>query len=255
MNNKRGALLHWVVVGVFLAIGVFLVAARSGIRLPEQGRWQLDFLEQTYLQAEKDQLQIELAALHAAQELVVMLAKNGGYLPGSASPCGAFQGTNLWNRQAERCFPDAKRTALGQMEALLREKLPATTFTELGFQGTFAYGKGQLQMITTPSASYTYDPSYALDIRYNFLEYEQLKQEAERLLIRCGGRADTADCIHDAKPLTWKRGTLCIREEPLSAQKIVPFCVVSRYRPDDALLEYHLALDFTTAYPPLEVVS
>lgn len=245
--NKRGAILHWILFGVLLAFGVFFLASKTGfISIQPKAEWQLNFLQQNYLEAEKWILKTNIIARAEGIEIAQELAQQGGFAVNTPSGCGTLENNNLWNKDDKNCFPDVSTAAVELAKSKLNSQFPGKTFSSVGFRDTFFYGKGPKESIGTKDAFYTFENSFYVNIGYSFSEYTQIKQEAQSLLALC--KENTAACLKEKKPPHWHYRS-CTSEPmiPADVTELV-FCVESpaQYKINDKRVEYMLALDFTS---------
>lgn len=250
--NKRGAILHWILFGVLLALGIFLFADKTGFVSTEPvASWQLDFLTYNYLEAEKQILKTSSIAQPIGSSIALQLAGGGGFAHPSA--CGQIEGINVWNTKDQTCFPDEITAAQELATATLTTQMPGKKFSSLGFASTFFYGKGEKETIRTPYARYTFDNSFYVDIGYYFDEYYQIKQEAQSLLVWCKGE-NAAACVTEKKPAHWHYQS-CDADVPIpEGTTEMVFCVQSpvKAKVNGELVRYHFGLDFGK---PGELVS
>lgn len=245
--NKRGAILHWILFGVLLAFGVFFLASKTEfISIQPKAEWQLNFLQQNYLEAEKWILKTNIIARAEGIEIARELAQQGGFAAAVPSECGTVENNNLWNKGEENCFPDVSAAAVELARSKLNSQFPGKTFTAMGFKDTFFYGKGPKESIGTKDAFYTFENSFYVNIGYSFSEYNQIQQEAQSLLAIC--TENIAACLTEKKPAHWHyRSCTDEPEIPTDATEMV-FCVESpgEYKIDGKRVEYMLALDFAS---------
>lgn len=245
--NKRGAILHWILFGVLLALGIFFLAGKTGfVSAQPKAEWQLNFLQHNYLEAEKWILKTNIIARAEGIEIAKELAQRGGFASDTPSECGTIENNNLWNKGEQNCFPDVSAAAVELAKSKLNSQFPGKTFAVIGFKDTFFYGKGPKESIGTKDAFYTFENSFYVNIGYSFSDYHQIKQEAQSLLTLC--KENTAACLVEKKPKHWHY--LSCRNEPAiptNAQEIV-FCVESpaQYKIDGKTVEYSFALDFSS---------
>ena len=243
--NKKGAIMHWILFGVLLALGIFFMGSKAGfVSVQPTASWQLDFLQHNYLEAEKWILKTNIVARGVGTEIAQELAQHGGYKAAAPSDCGTIENINFWNKGEKNCFPDVSSAAVELAVAKLNQ-LSGKTFSSVGFKDTFFYGKSGKESIGTTDARYIFENSFYVNIGYSFSEYNQIKQEAQSLLAIC--TENVAACLKEKKPKHWHYLS-CTNEPaiPADAQEIV-FCVESpgKYKIHDEGVEYHFALDFS----------
>ena len=100
--NRKGALFHLIILGAFLALGIFVTFFISPqLRHYVPGAWQQQFLQQGYFPAEAALLELEVKAREIGEEAVAELAAGGGFI--NDSPCGVVEGVQLWNKGDQWC--------------------------------------------------------------------------------------------------------------------------------------------------------
>lgn len=233
--NKKGAVLHWVVFGLLFALGIFLISvATTDLGLKVKGQWSLTFLEQNYLEAEKELLKLNIVARKIGLGMAQELAEKGGYL--QTSSCGSLNQIPLWNKGSDACFPQVKDKATGIAKERLKEELKKE-FSEIGFKDNLFFGKGGKKTISSEVGSYTYDEAFVADLGYSFDEYQELEEKSRELIIRCKSENDLNKCLQTL-PAKWVIGD-CEKPGSVSGRQ-VPFCVESVQE-----IKYKFALDFT----------
>ena len=207
-----------------------------------KGIWQLDFLSENYLAAEKKLLDLSITGKKAGLQTAEELAEQGGYLPGTESSCGKLTNFQFWNKAEKYCFPDVTQNAAALGKAKL---IVATgkTFSEVGYDKTLFYGTAGKETIRTKYAHYTYDNAFSVNVGYSFDEYDTLFQETMMLLSQCRGK-DLA-CITNNKPEGWHFDS-CSNAMVPGAGTEFAFCVESPsgMMVEGRKLEYQFALDF-----------
>ncbi len=258
-KSKKGTFFHWLLLGVLAAVAITLLLVSKG--LPGtliKGDWQLDFLQQSYLEAEKELLRTEVIATNIGRDISFSLAQRGGFDPGEVSPCGEVLGVNLWNKGAQSCFPDIMKNARNMAIRELAQELPRDSFSELGFlNGTF-FGKGNAVQINSANSKYTFNNHFAVSLDYYFEDYPILYAEAQRMISSCRDRSDLRECLDTVKPSYWKFGS-CSAESFPENSRIVPFCAQSplhstfslgtELAPISVDAVYLFALDFSSSAP------
>jgi len=258
--NKKGTLVHWIILGLLVALGIFfLMSEKSKFGIDVKGEWQLDFLKENFLEAEKKLLQTDSIVKNIGTGFALDLAENGGFEEGTGSDCGEYNGINTWNKKNKWCFTyqNLSQMVVSMAGERLSEKLPQN-FSEININGFFLTGKGKQDNIVTKNARYSYDTSFAVNLGYSFEEYALLEQEAHRLVTNCQNEKELKDCLDQLKLNYWKYSSCDAEEESYSESlRKVLFCVVSpnlAYLPvggssEQKLINYKLALDFTPTKP------
>ncbi len=256
MKHKKGTIIHWILLGVLFALGVFFFASKSNLlSIAPKGEWQLDFLRENYVAAQQELLKTSIVGRNVGSQVALDLARHGGYLPGEESPCGTIEGVQRWNRLDSFCFPPVDENFKQLARLRLAEALPGKQFSEMGISGSLFFARGITETIRTSHARYQYENSFAVNLPYSFEEYTQLELEASLLVEQCRDARNVTACILANKAPHWTQGKcngMSLEEIP---SRLVPFCVDS---PAAAVLTlpgiatpltYSLALDFTPLGP------
>lgn len=255
MRSKKGALFHWIIFIVLAALGlVFVLTTEIEIKGLE-GEWQLNFLENYYLEAEKDLLRIDQLAKYAAWQSALELGEQGGVI--GESKCGKLEEYNLWSNAREWCWPEAEKNFLAMVGGKIAAYLPGRDYSKIKLEGKELAGEGeknsitsQFYLVTTHYVKYTYDISFRVDLGLDVKkEYEEIQKEAIELMGSCGGKGDKlAECIKEKKKENWKFKE-CGEEYKGAGEKVF-FCVESGGKVFDEKgslvpVRYKFALDFT----------
>lgn len=250
--NKKGLLIHLVLLGLLVGVGSFiLLSGTLDLESDIKGKWQLDFLTQNYQEAEKQLLRNEILIKQAGIEVARQLAKNGGYAPGAESNCGRVEEAQIWFKEGTWCFKGVAALVPEMVTEKLTTSLPDNTYSDITFSGPFLVGKGGKGVVSREKATYTFDTSFSAYLGYSFNEYQQLQEEGLRLLSSCSGKEELKTCLDNAKLNYWKYGSC--EEESFPDSTIVPFCITSpqlAYLPTSEgqkLVTYNLALDFSSS--------
>ena len=234
--NKKGAVFHWIVFGILAALAIFLMSTKTSFVTTElKGDWQMDFLKNNYLEAEKAKLKTTIAAQEIGKKTAIELGKKGGHL--IASPCGQHQGKNLWNGPGQACFPNINESlekyAIQEFQAK-GKKMFNISYADDDFLGT-----GEEKTIKTSNANYTYKEEFIINIKYSFDDYKEIIKQAQILLTKCKPQENLQACIK--LPNEWKIGN-CQTSQAISG-RILSFCVKAT---SELAIEHHFALDFTS---------
>ena len=245
--NRRGAILHWIMFGLLISLGVFFLASRTGFQqIEEKGQWSLDFLQQNYLAAEKQLLNTSIMGKNVGMAIALQLANHGGFQSDESTTCGTLAEVRFWNKEDTFCFPDIQKN----INILGKERLTTELhkeFSAAGYSGPLFFGKGPMETIQTNSGRYTFENSFAVNLGYSFDEYSVLETEAQQLLNACRNQRELGNCLRDHTTGHWHYKS-CDREETIpSVTRTLAFCVES---PTQVILQgvpirYHLGLDFT----------
>jgi len=255
--NKKAALFHWVIFGILAALGLFLILTVKVDTIGKyKGEWQLNFLNDYYLEAEEDILSIELLAKHAAWKTVLELGEKGGFL--EEGTCGITAGYNLWNNQLEwnQCLPDINENFVLSAEENVKGLLPNLKYSKMKVEGNELSAKGPQKSITSTSGSfvkYVYDTSFHVNLGFNVEEeFLKVQEEAFQLVTDCQNMKNVSKCVEENKKENWKLKDC--QEEHVEDNRKVPFCVLSStqvFNEDNERvpLQYKFALDFNPTEP------
>ncbi len=256
MKHKKGTIIHWILLGVIFALGVFFFASKSSLlSIAPQGQWHLDFLRENYLVAQQEVLKTSIVGKNVGSQVALDLAGHGGYLPGEESPCGMREGIPLWNRLDTFCFPPVDENVKTLAASRLSEAMPGKKFSDIGVSGSLFFARGNRETIRTSFARYAYENSFTVNLPYSFEEYTQLELEATLLLEQCRDARNLTACILANKAFHWTRGKCNGISLEEIAGRSVQFCVDS---PAAAVVNpqgtatpvvYSLTLDFTPLGP------
>ncbi|MBU0470183.1 MAG: hypothetical protein KKA62_05665 [Nanoarchaeota archaeon] len=249
--NKKGTIIHYIAFGLLIGIGVFLFATEeiTGLAPDIKGQWQVDFLKDNFLEAEKEMLRTDVIVRNIGREVALDLAEKGGLKTFS---CGKLKGVNYWNKGKTWCFTNeaVKKMVPELVSNELNKKITEHQFTNISFNGPYLTGKGIKKTIATENAKYFYDDSFAVNLGYSFEEYAQLELDAHKLVDLCNNQEELKSCLDRIKLSYWKYGS-CDKEEFTLSGTGVPFCVVSPglaylgQGQDQKMTNYQLVLDFS----------
>lgn len=253
--NKKGALMHWIMFGVLIAIAVFFIAAKKPLTTEVKGQWSADFLKDNYLEAEKKLLSEEVVLRNIGMEAARELAENGGLSKDKISDCETINNVNLWNSKEKWCLPDVLNNVNSEVGKKLQTRIKEVKFSSVEFKDKMLLAKGEKKEIASKAGKYVYDTNVAVDLGYSFDEYGPLKDEAEKLVSACKNKKKLVECLENNKPPYWKLGS-CEQGKNVditNTRKLV-FCVKSpnnyylpssvSFLPVPELVKYKLALDF-----------
>ncbi len=249
--NKKATLIHWIILGVLIALGVFFLASKwSNVGIEVKGQWQLDFLEQNYLEAKKEQLKTVIIAKEIVSEIALELSSQGGFI--ADSPCGKLGEVQLWNQPGEYCFPNLPKNVAELADQKFKERLPPKQFSDFRFKNNFFLASGKEENILSKVGIYKYNSGFALNLGYSFAEYDLLKSQAQNLVESCKNQKEFLSCLEQQKQTYWHYSSCEKEQKPSSAERIISFCIESpnlgKVRVGNnskKAVQYHLALDFT----------
>jgi hypothetical protein len=238
MMNKRGAVFHWIIFGILIALAIILSSSKTGFVTTElKGQWPIDFMRVNYFEAQKENFKVTITAKEVGKITAIELGQNGGFASGDISDCGKHQGKNLWNKQGQFCYPDIEDNFSKEAKKQFDKK--GVKITMVNFSGTDFIGIGEEHIIDNAAGKYTYKDSFIINIDYDFSEYDYIFQQASSLLAECRGKPDLSICLQ--LPANWYVGK-CKQSEAITERKVA-FCVLGSER---LKVEHHFALDFTS---------
>ncbi len=241
--NKKGTVIHWIVFGIVLAVGLFFslfIKFDTGGKI--KGEWQMDFLQNNVLPTEAKLAGIDAAARKVAVKTAKELALDGGFK--EASPCGQFNKVNRWNVVDRWCLPEVEQNFISMAEEKLSGVLPILKSLKIKVAGGRLRGEAEKVVVLSKDAKYVYDPSFVVDIGSSLQEYQKVQREARSLVDGCRNRRDLATCVRE-KEEHWKYIS-CTDEQPIpNEQGLLSFCVESGSKG----IGYNITLDFTPTGP------
>ena len=105
--NKKGLLFHWIVFGALAAIAlVVVVQFDTDLGSTVKGEWQLNFLDNYYLEAEKVAVLQDVEIKDSIKAAWEILAADRGFV--DVKPCGEYNYVPIWEHKGECSleFPD-----------------------------------------------------------------------------------------------------------------------------------------------------
>ncbi len=254
-SSKKGAVFHWIVFGLIFAVGLyFYLSGQSTITTPVRGIWSSQFLEDTYYPFLKDELGLAAKAKNIASQELLEITSSGGVF--DKNDCTNPTPYPFWNRENQFCFPQAKTLFITRLGPKLQSAYPQYPKLEVGVVGEELYGKASpytLKQTTNFFASYTYTPSFSLNLGYNFEEFVQIEEEALGLINTCRNVKELESCLAQQRKTHWTIGP-CSSDSGQFSQvpRTQRFCVSSPNKytifSSDGLivpLIYKFSLDFT----------
>src|SRR3989338_4067197 len=228
MKHKKGTIIHWILLGVIFALGVFFFASKSNLlSIAPKGQWQLDFLQENYVAAEKELLKTSVVGKNVGSQIALDLARHGGYLAGQESSCGMVRGIPFWNHRETFCLPPTEENVKLLAASKIRQEIPGKQFSDFGFEGPLFFARGTKETIRSSLARYTYENSFAVNLQYSFEEYTQLELEAALLLEQCRDARNLTACIALNHASHWTSGRCDGRPSEELSERQVLFCVNS----------------------------
>ena len=206
--NKKGALFHWFILGILLAIGIFFMnfSDINSDAIKAKGKWQTTFINNFFIPTERTLLQRDNQLSIIAQDSILDLAKNG---------CGEkmypLLNSNPSNKQ-ELCIDSstAENKFVEKFQKAVLKKFPQESFENIKVKKEIISGEGKKYEITStsgPFTKYSYDTSFSLNLNYDFDEFRQVFFDAGELVSKCRNSADTNFCLKEElakKEMVWK---------------------------------------------------
>ncbi|MEK6900177.1 MAG: hypothetical protein AABX05_03565 [Nanoarchaeota archaeon] len=255
MRSKKGALFHWIVFGLLLAVGSFaLMSYTSQIGMQTKGEWQISFLRDYYQGAEKQLLQVQQTALLAGGDMAIMLSQQAGF--SKESPCGSYDGVQYWNNEKKFCFLNVDEEINAAFKDIFVMKYGGDEYYLVSRQGEELIGSatGDIVVYNGLVTKYTVKPHFRVDMNYNFDDYFLLQNEAHAIVEKCKWQEKLEECITEMKPANWRFND-CDEDKYREEDRKVVFCAESpgEYSlfdgEKDVPVRYRFGLDFVT--PPL----
>ena len=176
------------------------------------GYAQMSILE-TYQQAEKALLYIDLSAKYSAYKTIHDLARNGGSF--NDLECGKNNGFTLWNSQDKECFQENKaiysefttyfNLNLNKYLEKYKEsdeneelKIPIDNYNFLFKDKQMIGIATQNLVINKPNINYSIKPSFKVNLDYDlFQDYEYLVEKAKEIIEKCSKNKEPEESISD----------------------------------------------------------
>jgi hypothetical protein len=261
--NKKGALIHLIMLGVLMSLGIFILVTRTmDIAVTEtKGAHQLDFLNNVYLEAEKDLLFSDQNAKEAGWKAINQLLEEPG-----TGECGQitdhFLGfptkINLLNEKENWCNSDSDTKFIQLVQQDLNE---FGNFSNIRTEGTDFIATGTKRKISNEGSkyhqTYTYDTSFRVQVGYNLNEFDSIISAAKMLVEECRNYEDLDNCI-DNNFATYFQDNYCPFFEIAKEDRKRMICVASPNNytiytqfKNAQPIQYELALDFS----PTEILQ
>ena len=247
MISKKGALFHWIGIVVIFALA-FAVLSPAEFGVKSKGTWQLNFLHNNFIEAEKQLTSRDQLALEMGRQTVLSLASKGGFT--DTPSCGFLEGVTYWNEGTNFCFLNVDKEVNEQFNSLYKKYDKKASFT-LSRQGEELIGKTDTEIILGQKGAqyYSVNSGFRVKIDYDFDEYFTLQDEAKKLVDECKSASQLQDCLEKVKPSYWKFGS-CENGQFAETGRKVAFCVKSpqEYAVFEngkfVQVQYKLGLDF-----------
>ena len=259
--NKKGTVLWWAIFLFIVGVAVFLVRISQSTGLEVKGDWQMSFLENNYLEAEKELLMIDSVTKNIGIDIARTMAKNAGFV--ANSPCGKYLNTNLLIKDGKWCLPNIKDGFETLAKSKLNKKLSKYGYKNATYTGNYFYAIGEKKNISSKEGIYYFNTDFSVNLGYSFDDYMLLFEETKRIFSLCSLPEDLKVCLDKNKRDYWNYGAC---ESPIDiivpGEKQVAFCVQSpnlyTLPEGDGFVRtfssvyYSLAIDFS---PTAEIVN
>ena len=234
MMNKKGALFHWIVLGLLLAAGIFFLNVSDEITtISAKGQWQTSFIKDYVLEAESQLINQDAQIREISETILVDVLKQ---------PCGNLYATL---NQKPYCVTinSIRSQFLSKVEVALQEKYPHQ-FTDIKLENNLLSAKGISNTITYPQNKfnkYTYNTGFTINIGYDFTEFAELLASTQALVQSCKGHPDLDTCIISTQNFP---GTACEATYfPGGTERA--FCIQSPQLLQNQPAKYTFTLDFS----------
>jgi hypothetical protein len=250
--NKKGAIFHWIILGILFSVGAFFFwSSITGTSFLMKGVWHTNFLEETIIEQQKEQVVIDVLSRRAGQFAVLDFVSSGGIL--EETVCSVVGPFPLWNVKNEWCLPLVEEELLALASQKLTETIWDNEFTDVTLIGSVFSGVGdEIDTHSTKKSyiKYSYTTGFAVDIGYSTSEFALVTAGARDAVNKCQNRKDLDSCLLEfsLNNPTWK---IC-GVEGLPRQH--SFCVSSdtklfNEQGELEKIEYRFSLDFTPTLP------
>jgi hypothetical protein len=229
LPGKKATVLHWIVLlGVMVAMAAFFIASpKNEVAKGLKGEWQLDFLEQNYLEAQKEQLGMEIIARKIVLDSFSQVAQGQ-----VSSDCGFVGEIPLWNNGDTWCFPKVQAELSAKAKIKLQQELPEYDFT-IEVLPARIVGTSKIRNVTSKIGVYRYIPTFSFPIE--FTEFSLATQNAKVVRGACQEDVNLANCLGSNLPAEWNIGG-CGENQAITSREVV-FCANNKYL---------FAVDFTS---------
>jgi len=212
--NKKGTIIHWIIFGVFAALGtVFLFSSSSGFDLHPYGTWQASLIH-VQQDAEVNLMYLNQVARVAASDAVNNYQQK---IFENDVGCGLFAGLPLWNSD-QFCVEQMDIEYLELFKKSFQEKVTTPHNLNYDNTGQFILGKSEqkLKIIEKPvnakldSASpylrqiaslppfkteYEVSSAFRIALPEEFIEIKETIDFARLLYLACKNKQDLKACL------------------------------------------------------------
>ncbi len=241
MRSKKGAVFHWILLGLLVSLGVFFVNFSPDIVFSQvQGEWQLPVLEKS-LEAQKEQAALEHQAKLTGWQTALSLSEKGGVLEDNS--CTSAVSYPLWNLNNQYCWPNVRENFELLVGSGLKTALPEKEFNELTLKENYLLGDGPEIILSSEKLKYSYNPSFKVPISYKITEFEKVLLDAEKVVKKCKGADNLNDCLDENKPTNWYDNICPSEEEPFLHEVYFLYKQCSASLDDNCLCDLEITED------------
>ncbi len=132
LQNKKGTVFHYALIGIFAALGIAFLLYNQGMGVETftLGQWESNFVEQYVLEGEALQIQEDLSMQYYFLNAINQSAANGGYAINSTNStnvsdlpiCGVAFGLAQLNKGLENCFADFSSEVANQVALIINSE-------------------------------------------------------------------------------------------------------------------------------------
>ena len=213
--DKKGALFHWIILGILVAVGTFFVwSSATSSAFLVKGLWHTDFLQETVVEQQKEQVLTDLIARRTAQEALLDYTNSGGIL--ERNECSVAEPFPLWNTKDMWCLPNIQEDFVTDYSQKLGQTVLGQ-FSNILLKGsTVRAGGEEIQFQRDKPFYIEYSPKIGLsiDTGYSTAEFDLITAGAQDLVKKCQNRKDLENCISafELNHNNWNRN-ICDSEE------------------------------------------
>ncbi|MBI2133335.1 transglycosylase SLT domain-containing protein [Candidatus Woesearchaeota archaeon] len=163
-----------------------------------------------YAEGEKAMYYAEEAARLSAGMALAEIERNGGY--SGKSPCGSFEGFNMWKNGEKECFPSSKDAKKGLETAISRKlKHYYLNYMEAEMPSEYRYSFADSDIYISSSKPmalqgngkkdsiyYSIIPSFRIAIQNDFSPYDDIAAKAKSLTEECLRNDDFEECMMES---------------------------------------------------------
>ncbi len=208
--NKKGALFHWIVLGLLLATGLFFMNFGEVNKDAIKGEWQISFLNNVFLPAEHNLLSNDDQIRIISQQTLLDLGAKG---------CGE-EIYPLWDDKD--CLDSVKADDVfsAEIKKRLSQTFPERSYHDIEVKKNQVSGEGNRGEVINKKgffANYSYDTDFSVDLGYDFDEFRQVLFDSEEIVSKCKNSPNMEGCLNkefSKKEINWGEN-LCKNDDKL----------------------------------------